>query len=87
MVGRLNNADKVGTNKLLKAVKKEKGADYFNIEKYDGALSLVEALYNGDIDAMILNESYRGNITSVEEYEHFSTETRVVWRLFVLEMY
>lgn len=78
-VGRLNNVDKVGTSKLLKAVKKEKGADYFNIEKYDGALSLVEALYKGDIDAMILNESYRGNITSVEEYEHFSTETRVVY--------
>ena len=27
----------------------------FNIKKYDGALSEVEALYNGEIDAMILN--------------------------------
>lgn len=78
-VGRLNNVDKVGTGKLLKAIKKEKGDDYFNIKKYDGALSEVEALYNGEIDAMILNESYRGNITSVEEYEHFSTETRVIY--------
>ena len=78
-VGRLNNVDKVGTGKLLKAIKKEKGDDYFNIKKYDGALSEVEALYNGEIDAMILNESYRGNITSVEEYEHFSTDTRVIY--------
>lgn len=78
-VGRLNNVDKVGTNKLLKAVKKKKGSNYFKTKKFDGALSEVEALYNGEIDAMILNESYRGNVTSVEEYEHFSTETRVVY--------
>lgn len=78
-VGRLNNVDKVGTNKLLKSVKKKKGSDYFKTKKFDGALSEVEALYNGEIDAMILNESYRGNVTSVEEYEHFSTETRVVY--------
>lgn len=78
-VGRLNNVDKVGTNKLLKLVKKKKGSNYFKTKKFDGALSEVEALYNGEIDAMILNESYRGNVTSVEEYEHFSTETRVVY--------
>lgn len=78
-VGRLNNVDKVGTNKLLKSVKKKKGSNYFKTKKFDGALSEVEALYNGKIDAMILNESYRGNVTSVEEYEHFSTETRVVY--------
>ncbi len=78
-VGRLNNVDKVGTNKLLKSVKKKKGSNYFKTKKFDGALSEVEALYNGEIDAMILNESYRGNVTSVEEYEHFTTETRVVY--------
>lgn len=78
-VGRLNNVDKVGTNKLLKSVKKKKGSNYFKTKKFDGALSEVEALYNGEIDAMILNESYRGNVTSVEEYEHFSAETRVVY--------
>lgn len=78
-VGRLNNVDKVGTNKLLKSVKKKKGSNYFKTKRFDGALSEVEALYNGEIDAMILNESYRGNVTSVEEYEHFSTETRVVY--------
>lgn len=78
-VGRLNNVDKVGTNKLLKSVNKKKGSKYFKTKKFDGALSEVEALYNGEIDAMILNESYRGNVTSVEEYEHFSTETRVVY--------
>lgn len=78
-VGRLNNVDKVGTNKLLKSVNKKKGSNYFKTKKFDGALSEVEALYNGEIDAMILNESYRGNVTSVEEYEHFSTETRVVY--------
>lgn len=78
-VGRLNNVDKVGTNKLLKSVKKKKGSNYFKTKKFDGALSEVEALFNGEIDAMILNESYRGNVTSVEEYEHFSTETRVVY--------
>lgn len=78
-VGRLNNVDKVGTNKLLKSVKKKKGSNYFKTKIFDGALSEVEALYNGEIDAMILNESYRGNVTSVEEYEHFSTETRVVY--------
>lgn len=81
-VGRLNNVDKVGTNKLLKSVKKKKGSNYFKTKKFDGALSEVEALYNGEIDAMILNESYRGNVTSVEEYEHFSTETRVVYSTF-----
>lgn len=45
-------------------------------EDYNGMGDMVQALYDGDVEAVILNEAYRDLIT--DEYENFDTETRVV---------
>ena len=44
--------------------------------EYDGFLEQVEALYAGNVDAILMNEAYRDII--LETYPDFNTETRVL---------
>lgn len=44
---------------------------------YSGVLTLVNALYNNDIDCIIINESYRAMIE--EDFPNFSSDTRVIY--------
>lgn len=46
--------------------------------KYTSYLDEVQALYDGDIDAMLLSESYRGTIYDQEAYQDFNQRTRTV---------
>lgn len=40
-------------------------------------LTLVNALYNNDVDCIIINESYRAMIE--EDFPNFSSDTRVIY--------
>ena len=44
---------------------------------YSGVLTLVNALYNNDVDCIIINESYRAMIE--EDFPNFSSDTRVIY--------
>ena len=44
---------------------------------YSGVLTLVNALYNNDVDCIIINESYRAMIE--EDFPDFSNDTRVIY--------
>lgn len=44
---------------------------------YSGVLTLVNALYNNDVDCIIINESYRAIIE--EDFPNFSSDTRVIY--------
>lgn len=48
-------------------------------QTYPSALEMVDALYNGDVQAFILNESYESIISDTEGYEDFTTRTRVLY--------
>ena len=48
-----------------------------NLKEYNGVNALVNALYDKQIDAMIINESYRSTIE--ESYETFTDDTRVIY--------
>ena len=39
----------------------------------------MQALYDGEVDAIVLNETYRGNVEEMEEYADFGNETKVVY--------
>lgn len=75
-LGVLNNIGKQSTKKSLKDIDKNKVT--YTKETYDNVPSLVKALYDGSVDAIILNEAYRSNVCDIEEYTNFNNETKVV---------
>lgn len=48
-----------------------------NVDRLADDLTIVEALYEGDVEVMILDEVFRESI--LETYEDFSTDTRVIY--------
>lgn len=75
-LGVLNNIGKQSTKKSLKDIDKNKVT--YTKETYDNVPSLVKALYDGSVDAIILNEAYRSNVCDIEEYTNFNNETKVI---------
>ena len=50
-----------------------------NTKPYASAIEMVDALYSGEVKAMILNTSYVSVITDTEGYEDFETKTKVLY--------
>ncbi|MGO5328991.1 LCP family protein [Holdemanella porci] len=75
-VGSLKTIGKEGTQKSLKDIKKKNVS--VNNKKYDNVPGLIKALYDGDVDAVILNEAYRSNVLELEGYNAFNDETKVI---------
>ncbi len=78
-VGVLKNIDKGGTEKALEQVQKEMPVE-FELVELDSVPQEAMALYNGEVDAVILNEAYRTNVIELEEYADFSNRTRVIFQ-------
>lgn len=75
-IGILRNIDSVGTKKCQK--KLEKYA--FSYKKYDNLQALVKALYEDEVQAIVMNEIYRANVEEMEEYSGFSNETKSIYQ-------
>ena len=75
-VGSLKTIGKEGTQKSLKDIKKNNVS--VKNGKYDNVPGLIKALYDGDVDAVILNEAYRSNVLELEGYNAFNDETKVI---------
>ena len=61
----------------------EKEIDKINAINYDDFKALSEDLYNNKIDAIIVNEAYRGILE--ENHENFTSETRVIYTVEIEE--
>ena len=70
--------DKEATKRTLKALKKDEvkysTSDYSNLD------DLVNALYDGSVNAICLNEKYRDVLHETEEYFTFNTITNVAYQ-------
>lgn len=75
-VGSLKTIGKEGTQKCLKDIKKNNVS--VKNRKYDNVPGLIKALYDRDVDAVILNEAYRSNVLELEGYNAFNDETKVI---------
>lgn len=49
-----------------------------NVYKYDTVFAMVDALYSGEVNAIILNSAYIGVLEGLENYQTFSDATRVL---------
>lgn len=75
-IGVLRNIDSVGTKKCQKKLEKYS----FSYKKYDNLQALVKALYEDEIQAIVMNEIYRANVEEMEEYSGFSNETKSIYQ-------
>lgn len=77
-VGTLRLIGLVGTETCLEDIKsKDISIEQMN---YDSISSLMNAFYSGETEVIILNESYRSNVTDIEEYKNFNENTRVIYQ-------
>lgn len=75
-IGVLRNIDSVGTKKCQEKLKKYS----FSYKKYDNLQALVKALYEDEIQAIVMNEIYRANVEEMEENSGFSNETKSIYQ-------
>lgn len=75
-IGVLTNINKEGTTKSLNDISKQNIG--YSTEKFDNVPAMLQALYEGQVDAIILNEAYRSNVSEIENYENFNNETKVI---------
>lgn len=69
-VGVLKSIDAYGTEQSLNDIDTQ-GVN-INTEEFDSIQAEVKALYNGDVEAIVLNETYRDSVTDLEDYSDFN---------------
>lgn len=75
-LGANETTDKENVDKAKTDISDKIGNNY-GYETYKNYDEAAEALYSGAIDAMIMNEAYRGLMEN--NYPHFDSETRVIY--------
>ena len=75
-IGVLKNINKEGTKKSLNDISKQNIG--YSTKKFDNVPAMLQALYEGEVDAIILNEAYRSNVSEIENYGNFNNETKVI---------
>ena len=75
--GSMSTADLENTPLLLEAV--QQGLGDIESTQYDTVPALVQALYDGEVDAIMLNEGYISLLETMEEYSNYSDVTRVIY--------
>ena len=77
-VGTLRTIGIQGSSKALTELSKD--GIVMNQSEYDSLSAMLEAFYNGEVDAIIINESSRSQILDMESYADFDNNTRVVYQ-------
>ena len=76
--GILSDADVENTTALVAKITEGLGSDV-KYTAIDGVPELVQALYDKQVDAIILNQGYIALLEDIEEYADFSQHTRVFY--------
>lgn len=77
-IGTISSMDSKATERTLKALSKENVK--YSTKNYGNLDDLVNALYDGSVDAICLNEKYRDILHETDEYFTFNTETKVAYQ-------
>ena len=75
-IGMLRTIGKESTKKSLSDLKKNNVT--YTKKTYDNMLGMLKALYDGEVDAIVLNEAYRSNVCDLEDYTNFNNDTKVI---------
>lgn len=83
--GILSVIDRANTDKAVNEIN-DKTNFSVNTKEYNSMFDLAQALYDENVDAIILNEAYRGTYQDNEEnktYEKFDSETKVIYQISI----
>lgn len=75
--GILANRDQENTQKLLSAMQESMGQ--IDTKEYETPAAMADALYDDEIQAIILNEGYISLLTEQEPYSDFSDRTKIIY--------
>lgn len=75
-LGVLKTIGNEATKKSLTDLKKNNVT--YTKKTYDNMLGMLKALYDGELDAIVLNEAYRSNVCDLEDYTNFNNDTKVI---------
>ena len=75
-IGTIMDMDEEATSRMLKDLDSDKIK--YTTKDYSSLDDMMEALYNNEVDAICLNEKYRGILHESETYFNFQTDSRVV---------
>ena len=75
-LGVISSSDKNATQKMLDKLKKD-GIDV-TTKNFDTVFDMADALYNHEVDAICLNEKYRGDLHDTDQFFMFNTVTKNV---------
>ena len=75
-LGVLKTIGNEATKKSLADLKKNNVT--YTKKTYDNMLGMLKALYDGEVDAIVLNEAYRSNVCDLEDYTNFNNDTKVI---------
>lgn len=76
--GILKAVDRDNTDKTIEDISKKAGQD-IDVTEYTSWPSMVDALYDGSVDAIVLNSAYAGTISETAGYEDFKDKTKVLY--------
>lgn len=77
-VGTLANINVAGSKKVLKELNKD--GIQMEQKEFGSLTEMLESFYNGEVDSIIISESSRSQITDMEAYANFDSNTRVVYQ-------
>ena len=75
--GILSNRDQANTQQILSAMKE--GMGEIKTAEYETPAAMADALYDDEVQAIILNEGYIPLLTEQENYKDFSDRTRILY--------
>lgn len=75
--GILSNRDQENTQQILTAVQKSLGQ--VDTLDYETPAAMVDALYDDEVQAIILNEGYIPVLTEQDDYSDFSDRTKIIY--------
>lgn len=75
--GILKNRDTENTQAILSAVRK--GLGEVETKEYENSAAMADALYDDEVQAIILNEGYLTLLAEQENYQDFSERTRILY--------
>lgn len=74
-----STVDKDNQAYAVEDIKKQLNVSSLNTITEKSNVSAASALYNGVGDVMLMNENYEASFADVEGYEHFTTDTQVLY--------
>ena len=77
-VGTLANINTVGSKKILKEL--TNSGISMEQKEFGSMTEMLESFYNGEVDSIVISESSRSQITDMEAYANFDSNTRVVYQ-------